>query len=408
MRGMRALANPNYRLYFSGQLVSQTGAWLQRVAQAWLVLDLTGSSAALGFVTACQFLPITILSLFAGVLADRVPKRSMLIVIQVLATAQAGVLAALTISGSIRLWHVYVLAAILGVLQAFEMPVRQTLVAELVTREELQSAIGLNSSVFNAARILGPGIGGVIIAAWGVGWCFALNALSYVGVLVGLALMQMDQIQGFRRSPRTPVWHQLADGLRYAARTPALAFPLVLAGFIGMFGYNFGVGFALLARFGLGLDSVGYGSLNAAMGVGSLIGALALAAWLAPSRRTLLISAGGVGVLLLAVALTPWYVAVLALLVGLGVSSVMYSSMTNTTLQLESKEEYRGRVLSVYTLLFAGTTPIGGALTGALADAWGIRVALGLEACVCLVATAACLVVARRLASSPRAQAEIA
>jgi len=386
---LRALRNPNYRLYFFGQAVSQTGSWLQRVAQSWLVLELTDSPAALGIVTAAQFLPILILSLFAGVIADRLPKRQLLYVITIVSTVQSVVLAVLTLSGTIQLWHVYVLAAVLGLASAFEMPTRQAFLSELVARDELQSGISLNSSVFNGARIIGPGIGGVIIAAWGVGWCFALNAVSFLAVLVALAMLDMHRLRSPRRPARGALWTQLADGLRYAARTPSLGFPLLLLAFIGTFGYNFGVVLPLLARFALNLGAVGFGSLNTAMGVGSLVGALGVAARVSPSRRALLLAAGGFSALLVSVAVSPWYPLTLLALVLMGVASVTYSAVTNTTLQLSSDEEYRGRVLSLYTLLFAGSTPIGGALTGWLADAWGIRNALGLEAAICLLATAA-------------------
>lgn len=396
----RALGNPNYRIYFFGQLVSQTGSWLQRIAQSWLVLDLTGSPAALGVVTALQFLPIMILSLFAGVVADRFPKRRLLFVIQGVATAQAVVLALLTLTGAIQLWHVYVLALVLGVSTAFDMPTRQSFVGELVGRSHLQSAISLNSSVFNAARIVGPGIGGVIIAVWGVGWCFALNALSFVAVLVSLAMLR-PTASGVRRVSRSPLWTQLGDGLRYAVGRRELLFPLLLLAVVGTFGYNFGVVLPLIARYALDVGSVGFGSLNAAMGLGSLVGALVLAARVAPSQRGLVWASGAFSLLLLAVAAAPWYLLTLLLLVAMGVASVTYSASTNTTLQLNSREEYRGRVLSLYTLLFAGSTPIGGAITGWMADQWGIRVSLGVEAGVCLLAVAAGAVyLARRPAAT--------
>jgi MFS family permease len=388
-RTLRALANPNYRLYFFGQIVSQTGGWLQRIAQAWLVLDLTGSPAALGILTVAQFLPIMVLSLFAGVVADRLPKRRLLYVIGSISSLQSLVLAVLVLSGHVELWQVYFLAFILGTVSAFEMPTRQAFLSELVPRDELQSAISLNSSVFNGARIIGPGIGGVIIAAWGVGWCFGLNALSFVASLISLAMLETSRLHAVRRPPRGPLWTQLADGLRYAARTPALAFPLLLLAFIGTFGYNMGVVFPLLARYALNLDAVGFGSLNTAMGVGSLIGALGVAARLSPTPNALLISAGAFSVLLLSVAYIPWYPPALVALAAMGVASVTYSAVTNTTLQLNTDEHYRGRVLSLYTLLFAGSTPIGGALTGWLADAWGIRDALGLEAGICVLASLA-------------------
>ena len=386
-RALIAFANPNYRIYFFGQFGSQTGSWLQRTAQAWLVLvDLQGSPAALGLLTALQFAPITVLTLFGGVVADRVPRRRLLIVIQTISSVQAITLAVLTLSGAIQLWHVYVLAFILGVVSAFDFPTRQSFVSELVSRDELQSAISLNSSVFNGARILGPGIGGLIIAAWGIGWCFALNAVGFLAVLTSLALLDTRRLHETRRGPRGALWTQLADGLRYAARQPRLRFTILVLAFIGTFGYNFGVVLPLLARQALGLDSVGFGSLNTAMGIGSLVAALGVVARLTPTDRGVLLAGGVFSVLLLVVAFVPWYAVLLIVLVGLGLANVSYSALTNTTLQLYSDEAYRGRVLSLYTLLFAGTTPIGGALTGWLADAWGIRAALALEAGVCILA----------------------
>ncbi len=388
-RTLRALANPNYRLYFFGQIVSQTGGWLQRIAQSWLVLDLTGSPAALGILTVAQFMPIMVLSLFAGVVADRLPKRQLLYAIGIISAVQSTVLTLLMLSGTIQLWEVYVLAFILGTVSAFEMPTRQAFLSELVARDELQSAISLNSSVFNGARIIGPGIGGVIIATWGLGWCFGLNAVSFLASLISLAMLNTGAMRGAIRPPRGALWTQLADGLRYAARTPALSFPLLLLAVIGTFGYNFGVVFPLLARYALDLDAIGFGSLNTAMGIGSLFGALGVAARLSPTRTALLISGGAFSVLLLSVAFIPWYVLSLVALAAMGVASVTYSAVTNTSLQLNSEEHYRGRVLSLYTLLFAGSTPIGGALTGWLADRWGIRDALGIEAGICVVAAAA-------------------
>ncbi len=388
-RGWVALRSYNYRLYLLGQLVSQTGGWMQRIAQSWLVLDLTGSPAALGLVTVFQFLPITILTLVAGVVIDRLPKHRVLLVVQTAGCLQAAALAALVLGGHIQLWQVYLLAFLLGTISAFDMPARQSIASELVDRDALQSAISLNSSVFNAARIVGPGIGGVIIATSGVGWAFLLNALSYLAVMAALVLMRSDQLYPSRRSPRAALWTQLADGLSYVVRTPDLTFPLALLAFVGTFAYNFGVTLPLLARYTLDVGSVGFGVMNAAMGIGSLVGAIGVAGLIAPTRRSLLITATLLSGTLLAVALTPWYAVVLALLVVLGVASVLYSTNTNTTLQMASREEYRARVLSLYTFLLAGSTPIGGVMTGWLADAWGIQAALAFEATVCLLAVAA-------------------
>jgi uncharacterized protein (DUF697 family) len=241
--------------------------------------------------------------------------------------------------------------------------------------------------VFNAARIVGPGIGGIILATWGAGWAFALNGLSYFAVLAALAMMDTSKLYGRRSAARGALWSQLWDGLRHAAHAPRLAFPLSLLAVLGLLGYNFGVVLPLLARYTLDVGAVGFGALNVAMGVGSLLGALLLTPNLTPGTRTVALAALGFSAALLAVALVPWYSLILGLLGVLGLLSVSYSTSTNTTLQLSSGEAYRGRILSLYTLLFMGTTPIGGAITGFLADRWGITITLALEAGVCLLAT---------------------
>ncbi|HEX9016093.1 MAG TPA: MFS transporter [Chloroflexota bacterium] len=388
-RPRRALANYNFRLYFAGQMVSQSGTWMQRTAQAWLVLDLTGSSLALGLVTALQFGPILLLSLVSGVVADRIPKRTFLILVQTAMMVQSLILATLTLTHQIQLWHVYALALWQGLANAFDGPTRQSFVGEMVGREELPAAVGLNSSVFSTARIFGPAVAGVVIAVWGLGWCFLANGLSFIAVLAGLLLMKTDRLHPFRRPRAAPLASQLADGVRYTARSPQLVFPLLVLAFLGTFGYNFGVTIPLLARFGLNQDSIGFGAMNAAMGIGSLAGALAAATRSTPSPRILLLGATGFGCVLLAAAVAPWYWLTLGLLLVLGVLSVTYSSSTNSMLQLGSEEEYRGRVLSLYTLLFQGSTPIGGALTGALADFWGIRATLVIEALLCILGAVA-------------------
>ncbi len=387
-RTFGALSVYNYRLFIAGQAVSQSGTWLQRTAQAWLVLELTNSAVALGLVTALQTLPYTFLSLFGGVVADRVRKRPFLLVVIGLEVVQATVLAALTLSGRIQLWQIYVLAFVLGVLTSLEAPTRQSFVSELVGREHIQSAVSLNSSVFNAARIVGPGFAGVVIAAVGTGVCFALNAASFLAVLLGLALMHPDQFVASRRAPRGAIHTQLLEGLSYVARTPDLRFPVILLAFLGTFGYNFLVILPLLARYTLDAGAVGFGALDAAMGVGSIIGALGVATRLTPNRRNVLLAATGFSILLACVALSRNLYVSMMILVVLGLLSVVYSALTNTTLQLGAEEQYRGRVLSLYLLLNQGTTPIGGAVTGSLAEAWGVQLAIGLEATICLITVA--------------------
>jgi len=386
-RGWRALRYSNYRLYFFGQIVSQSGTWLQRIAQSWLVLDLANSPAALGVLTVFQFMPALLLSLVAGVVADRVGKQRLIMITSTLEALQALALAAITLTGVVQLWHVYVLALLLGLFTTFETPARQAFVSDLVPREDIQSAVALNSSVFNAARIVGPGIGGIVLATWGAGWAFALNGVSFVAVLIALFMLDPTKLFASRPAARRAMLTEVGDGLRHAVHSPRLAFPLALLAVIGMLGYNFGVVLPLLARYTLDIGAVGFGALNAAMGVGSLLGALLLTPHLPPGTRSVAIAALGFSLALLAVALVPAYSATLVLLGVLGVISVAYSTSTNTTLQLGSGEAYRGRILSLYTLLFMGTTPIGGAITGFLADNLGVTVAITMEASVCLIAT---------------------
>ncbi|MBV9579846.1 MAG: MFS transporter [Chloroflexi bacterium] len=386
-RGWRALRQPNYRLYFFGQVVSQSGTWLQRIAQAWLVLDVANSPAALGVLTVFQFTPALALSLVAGVVADRVGKQRLIMITSTLEALQALAMAAVTFSGNVQLWQIYLLAFLLGLFTTFETPARQAFVSELVPREDIQSAVALNSSVFNAARVVGPGIGGIILAAWGAGWAFALNGVSYLAVLAALFMLDSSKLYTSRRAARGALWSQVWDGLRHAAHVPELAYPLGLLAVIGLFGYNFGVVLPLLARYTLDVGAVGFGALNAAMGVGSLLGALLLTPHLPPGLRSVSLAGFGFSLALLAVAVVPNYSLILGLLAVLGLLSVIYSTSTNTTLQLSSGEAFRGRVLSLYTLLFMGTTPIGGAITGVLADQYGITATLAVEAAVCLLAT---------------------
>jgi MFS family permease len=362
---------------------------MQRAALAWLVLDLTGSSVALGTVAALQFLPILALSLFSGVLADRLPKRPLLIGVQYAYMAQSALLTALTLSGAIQLWQVYALSLWQGVAAALEMPARLAFVSEMVGRPHLKSAVGLNSSVFNGARIVGPGIGGLMIAAWGAGWCFAANTASYVAAVAALQLMRADQLRAPAEDrPRGRLLDQLAAGLRYVRRTPAIAMPLLMIGLVSTFGYNFTVVLPLFARYALETDAVGFGFLNGAFGAGSLLGGLLVAARAEPHPRMLFAAACAFSVVLFSVGLAPTYAVAVVLLVVLGLASITYSVSTNTLLQLRSHEGYRGRVLSLYSMVFAGTVPLGASITGGLAELWGIRATLLIQAGLCLLGAA--------------------
>ena len=382
-RALTSLRNYNFRLFWFGQLISLIGTWMQAVGQAWLVLKLSNSPLALGTVAALQFLPVTILTLFAGVIVDRLPKRRMLLVTQSTAMAQAFVLAVLVSTNQVQLWHVYVLAAVLGLVNAFDNPTRQSFVIEMVGREDVVNAVALNSTLFNTARIVGPAVGGVLIATIGLSECFYVNAFSFIAVLIGLLLMRESQLHAPRHRPQGHILRQLGEGLQYAARTPAVLVIVILMGTLGTFGYNFNTVLPLLAKNALGVDAAGYGALVSAMGVGSLVAALVLANSGRVTTRRLFLGAAGFSLLLGAVAASRWYPLSLAILLPLGFASILFTTGANTTLQLEVPDTLRGRVMSLYTLLFLGSTPIGGLVTGFLAEQFGIQWTLAAEAAIC-------------------------
>ncbi len=375
-RTFHALGNRNYRLFWLGQLLSQSGTWMRQTAQGWLVLQLTGSAFALGLVTAMQFIPILLFSLFGGVLADRLPKRRTLLVTQSVMLVQATALAVLTTTGQVRLGHLYVLSAVLGLAMAIDNPTRQAFVSELVGPDDLPNAVALNSTVFNATRIVGPAVAGVLIAAAGVGLPFTVNAVSYLAVLGGLLLMRPGEFFSGRVRARAGVFSEIGEGLRYAVRTPDTALILLLMGVLGIFGYNFSVILPLLARDVLHTGPAGFGTLTSAMGVGSLLAALGLAYHGRASRRTVLAGAAGFSLLLVAAALSRVWLLTLPLLAALGFCSIVFTATANTRLQLLTPPELRGRVLSIYMLLFAGTTPLGSVIVGILADHQGVARAI--------------------------------
>ena len=387
----RSLRNYNYRLFYFGQMISLTGTWMQTIGQAWLVLDLTHSPFALGTVTMLQFLPVSLFVLLGGVLADKVPKRGLLVFTQTAAMAQAFVLAFLTWSGLIALWQIYVLATMLGLTTALDNPTRQAFVVEMVGRDDVVNAVALNSSLFNSARLIGPALGGVIIAAVGIAATFFINGVTFIAVIVGLLLMKPGLLHSVPRGGSGRTLEQLVEGLRYSLRTPAILFVLILVALIGTFGYNFTVVLPLLARNVLHVGSIGFGTMASAMGVGSLAAALALATLRRASQRTLLMGAVAFSILLAAVAASGWYALTLVLLVALGVASIAFTATANSSLQITAPDHLRGRVMSLYVLLFLGSTPIGGELTGVMAEHIGVRLTLGIEAAICAVGIAAAL-----------------
>jgi MFS family permease len=385
--GLAAFRHRNYRLFWFGQLVSVTGTWMQTLAQAWLVLTLTSSAFLLGLVSVFQFTPILLFGLFAGVLADRLPKRNLLVGTQAFSSLLAALLAVLVWTERVELWHVYSLALGLGIVNAFDMPARQAFVVEMVGKDDLPNAIALNSSLFNAARIVGPAIAGVLLAAFGPAICFALNSASYLAVIAGFLMMRL----GPRSAPRGRGLTQLREGLAYVRATPDILRTILLVGLIATFGMNFNVWIPLLARFDLDGGASGFGLLMSAMGVGSLTGALTLAFLVRRVQRWMLFStATALGVLNLVLALAgaiPVAIPVaMVVLVLLGFAMTTTMAMANTTVQTTARDELRGRVMSVYMTVFAGTAPFGALIAGAIAGRFGTPASLLVGGLVTLTA----------------------
>jgi MFS family permease len=394
LRAFLALRHRNFRLFWTGQLISLIGTWMQTTGQAWLVLELTHSAWLLGLVGALQFLPVLILSLFGGVLADRLPKRTVLRFTQSFATLQAFVLWILVATGEVRLWHVLVLASLLGLTNSFDMPTRQAFVVEMVGREDLPNAIALNSSLFNMARILGPGLGGLIIAWLGVAPLFLLNAVSFIPVIIGLFLIdnstlyaQVKRIPAEKDAPGQGTLQSMREGLAYVARTPSILLIITVIGVVSLFGINFNVVLPLFATDVLHVGAVGFGFISSAFGFGSLCSAL----WLAWSNRRpgltwLLYGIGIFCVLEILFALSHLYLLSLVLIAGVGFAQIVFSATANTIVQTVAPDRLRGRVMSVYMMVFAGSVPPGNLFTGGIAHLFGAPVALLAGAGLSLVA----------------------
>ena len=393
----RSLRVRNYRLFASGQAVSLTGTWMQRVAQDWLVLELShGSGAALGLALAVQFGPTLLFSLFGGILADRYDKRRVLMVTQAAMAVLAGVLGLLDVSGAVQLWHVYVLAGLLGVASSLDVPVRQSFVVEMVGGTDLPNALSLNSATFNSARIVGPALAGLTISAVGTGWVFLANAVLTLAVILGLKLMRAGELLRAPRAGRSP--GQLRAGLHYVRNRPDLLLPMVLIFVIGTFGLNFPITLALMAREEFGRGATEYGLLTTALAVGSLAGALVSSRRTArPRQRLLLLSALGFGVAETAAGFMPTYPALLLALVALGWVSLTCTIAANATVQLGVEPTMRGRVMALYLMCFMGGTPLGGPLVGAMSDLLGARAGLIGGGLVCAVAAVVLGVVFSRM-----------
>lgn len=394
-RTFSSLANPNYRRFFIGYALSFTGTWMQSVALAWLVLELTGSPALLGVVVALQSLPTLIVGPYAGVIVDRVNRRRLLLVTQTLGATQAIVLATLTLTGHMTYVWALLLTGALGLINSFDMPGRQAFIREMVGGDQVRNAISLNAVLMNAARAIGPAIGGVLIASFGVGACFLVNALTYIGSIGAYLAMNRTELRTIPPTPRAK--GQLREGLAYVRRTPQLLVPLLMMTIVGTLTYEFQVTLPALAAGTFDGDATSLGFLTGAVGVGAIAGGLVSASRPSVSMKTLVGSATAFGVMVLAVSLSPTVAVASVMLVGVGFASIWYMSSTNTALQLNSDPQLRGRVMSLYSVAFIGTTPIGGPIMGAIAETAGARLALGIGAVAALVAAALGLTVMRRM-----------
>jgi MFS family permease len=390
----RAMSVRNYRLYFIGQLISTSGTWMQSIAQAWLVLQLTGSGVALGVTTALQFTPMLLAGAWGGVLADRVDKRRLLVGTQVASGLLALVLGVVTATGAVQLWMIYVLALALGAVTAIDNPARRALVGEMVGTEHLSNAVSLSSAMFTSARIVGPAVAGLVIAGAGVAWCFFANGISYGAAVVAFLLMRRDELFAAEPVPRRK--GQLREGLRYAWSTPALRLPLVLTAVIGTLAWNFQVVLPLLAKQTFSGDAGTFGTMYALMSVGSVIGALVTAHEAQATRRFLLGAALAYGIVLVIAAAAPTLTVELLVLIALGAAGIGFTAMANGVLQTECAPEMRGRVMALFSVAFLGSTPIGGPIVGWVSEQLGPRAGLWLGGLATLAVTAAAISSVRR------------
>lgn len=378
----------NYRLYFAGQVVSVSGTWMQNVAQAWLVLQLTGSASAVGLLAAFQFGPFFLLGLAGGVVVDGLDRRRILVVTQTVPILLAGSLAALAATGRVTLWEVYLLAALNGLVQVLDVPARQAFTVEMVGRDELANAVALNSSLFNASRIIGPALGGVLIGWGGVGLCFGINALSYVAVLAALLLMHGDELHRVVRRQQPPLLRGIVEGVAYAGRTPRVRTVLLMMLAVGTIAINFNVVLPVLTQRTLHSGAQTLGLLSACFGAGAVIGALLSASFRGSSFPALVGGCAGLGATELAIGAQGGVLLSAGLLLCCGVAFTFYTSNSNSTLQLAVPDALRGRILSLYAYAFFGTAPIGGYLAGWMSDRGGTRLSLTVMGGTALVAAA--------------------
>lgn len=414
-KGLIAFQYRNYRLLWFGQLISVTGTWMQSLAQAWLVYEILGASAfQLGLVNVLQFLPVLLFGIPSGIIADRFPKRSIMMVTQSTMMVLAATMSALVFTDVVELWMVYVIATIFGMANAVDMPTRQAFVSDLVGKDAIMNAVALNSALFNTGRIVGPAIAGILLALFGPGVLFGINAVSYIAVLAGLAMIRIAPV--INSSTDSPI-QRLRDGLSYVRSTPKIFRTVVMVGVIGIFGMNFNVWIPVLASDSFDAGSNAYGLLFSAMGAGSLIGALSLAfSGRGPNHKRMLAGVaimGGSEIALAVVANSDAALAIGAVTLALiGFSTTNAMSTANTTVQTTSDDSHRGRVMAVYMTVFAGSIPVGALISGWVTDQFGAPTSVAMGGTIVLLMALAQFRVPQRAPStssrvSPSADARV-
>jgi MFS family permease len=366
-----ALSSRSYRIYISGQSLANTGSWMQSIAQDWLTFSLTHSSTAVGVTMALQFLPMLLLGLHAGAVADRLPKRRILLTTQSLNGVVTLALAVITLSGAVRVTDVYVFALLTGIIFAFDSPARQAFVTEVVSEDQLRAAISLNAAVFQATRLIGPAIASVLIATAGTGWVFALNAACYLGPTAGLLLLRPSDL--FPAPAVSKGRGSVLAAARYLRGRPDVLWTIFLVGMLGTFGLNFPIVLTAMAKSAFGGDASTYGLFNIVLGVGSAAGAVLAGAGARPRTRAIVITAAVFGLLQAAAALAPDLPSFIVLLIAMGFVNLVCQAMANASVQLAVDPEIRGRVMGVYMLVFIGGTPLGAPLIGAITTHYGAR-----------------------------------
>jgi MFS family permease len=392
--GLRALRHRNYRLFFFGQLISLVGTWMQQVAQGWLVLQITHDPLWLGIVSVAQFGPVIIFGLFGGLIADQWPKRRILLATQTSSMLLAFALFLLTATGVVQVWQVMILAALLGITNSIDMPTRQAFAVEMVGREDVTNAVGLNSAMFNASRVIGPAVAGLLIGAFSISIAFLLNGLSFIAVIVAYLMMRTDELRPapviVRPTTVRGVFASLAEGGRFVRQTPLVLLSVTVVGLVATFGMNFQVLMPPYADNVLHVGAAGYGFLMAASGLGSTVAAL----WIAFSRKVsplpIVLGAIALGLGTIVVAFTTSFGVALLAMVIVGAGGIGMAVTANTTIQLSVPDHLRGRVMSLYTTVFAGSVPAGGLLMGWIASAWGVPAALFVGAILSLGVGVAC------------------